>query len=170
MKITVVPAQITTVEDKVAGILSLSQLVLIITPVFLSGLIYAAAPPSFGFAIYKLAIMGLLFLAISSLAIRVKGQLLIIWLIILFKYNSRPLYYVFDKNDSYLRDNDNLPIKKVVKKKAVLSVSRSVAGSEPPIAFSDKARLEAIIANPSAKLAFKISRKGGLDVYITEVE
>ena len=47
MKTAIVPAQVTTVEDKVAGNLNLTQLLLIASPVFVRGVIYAVFPPSF---------------------------------------------------------------------------------------------------------------------------
>lgn len=171
MKITIVPAQITTIEDKVAGNLSLAQLVLLVTPVFLSGLLYAIAPPSFGMAIYKIVVMSLIFVVIGSLAIKIRGHLLVNWFVILIRYNLRPQYYVFRKSDNYLRDNDapkTTKVKSKIKKKN--GVSKLVTDSIPSIAIHDKARLEVMMANPQAKLAFKISRKGGLNVYITEIK
>jgi len=37
-----------------------------------------------------------------TLAVRVKGTLLLNWLITIGRYNLRPRRYVLDKNDSYL--------------------------------------------------------------------
>ncbi len=169
MKIAIVPAQITTVEDKVAGNLSLTQLIILVLPVFGSGLFYAVAPPSFGVAIYKLAIIFLLFLMFAPLAIKVRGNLLIIWMIILIRYNIRPQFHVFNKNSNYLRDID-VEAKSKTTKKPIVTAKQPVRLPTAAIDISDKARLEAMIANPNAKLSFKISKKGGLDVYITEVE
>ena len=45
MKTQVIPAQITTVEDKIVGSLTFSQLLLLLTPVALVALIYAFMPP-----------------------------------------------------------------------------------------------------------------------------
>jgi len=45
MKTTTVPAQVTTVEDRLAGNLSLTQLLLLVCPVFVSCLIYVVFPP-----------------------------------------------------------------------------------------------------------------------------
>lgn len=171
MKIAIVPAQVTTVEDKVAGNLTLTQLILLVVPVFCSGVLYAVMPPSFGVAIYKIIIIILLFIVVGSLAIKIRGRLLVAWLIILLRYNARPMYYVLDKNDNYLRDNEAQLLAKVVaKKQDSAETKRPFRHNTPPIAVHDKARFEAMIADPHSKLSFKISRKGGLDVNITEVE
>jgi len=170
MKIAIVPAQVTTVEDKVAGSLSFSQLILLVVPVFSSGVLYAIMPPSFGMAVYKLIIISLLFIVIGSLAIKIRGKLLIAWLLILFRYNVRPRYYVFDKNSSYLRDNESNFSAKDDTSNIISINPQSIRHQPPPINIPDKARLEVMIADPLAKLSFKISRKGGLDVYITEVK
>jgi len=170
MKIAIVPAQVTTVEDKVAGNLNLSQLILLVAPVFGSGVLYTVMPPSFGMVFYKVVIISLLFIIIVPLAINIRGRLLINWLIILARYNVRPRYYVFNKNSFYLRNSEaHFPPKNAIKK-VVADVSQSVRHNAPPVSIHDKARLEAMMADPHAKLAFKISRKGGLDVHITEVK
>ena len=102
MKIRRIPAQITTVEDKIAGNLNLTQIALLIIPVFIFMIIYVLFLPSMHFAWYKVP-----FFLISGsipplLAIRIKEKLIIQWLIILFRYNVRPAYYLFNKNDSHL--------------------------------------------------------------------
>jgi len=53
MKVTVVPAQVTTVEDRIVGSLGFSQLVLIVTPVFIAAALFAVLPPAMGSAVYK---------------------------------------------------------------------------------------------------------------------
>lgn len=57
MKTSIVPAQITTVEDKVAGNLSLPQLFLLSAPIFIGSLVYLIFPPFMGAASYKLVIV-----------------------------------------------------------------------------------------------------------------
>jgi hypothetical protein len=41
MKTTIVPAQVTTVEDRITARLTFTQLLLLVTPVFLSGAMFA---------------------------------------------------------------------------------------------------------------------------------
>lgn len=65
MRMTVVPAQITTVEDRIIGNLGFSQILLLIVPLFVSAGVFVLLPPFIGGAIYKYIIMaavGLVFL------------------------------------------------------------------------------------------------------------
>ena len=41
MRTTVIPAQITTVEDKIAGSLNLTQILILMIPVFWATIVYA---------------------------------------------------------------------------------------------------------------------------------
>ena len=54
---TVVPAQVTTVEDRIIGNLGFSQILLLIVPVFASAFIFGLFPPFMGGALYKYIIM-----------------------------------------------------------------------------------------------------------------
>ena len=78
MKVTIVPAQVTTVEDRIAGNLGLSQLLLLTTPVFSGSLLYVVLPPVFHGAIYKLVLIVALFIICSLMAIRIKGKILLL--------------------------------------------------------------------------------------------
>jgi len=168
MKSSIVPAQITTVEDKVAGNLSLSQLLLLAAPGFIGSAIYVVFPPSMGAAWYKLVmVIGLAF-AFSLLAIRVKGRILLLWLITIAKYNLRPRHYVLNKNDPYLRD---IRIE-AGPQETIGTVGDQVetAGSLIPLLSTlETVRLEGIIADPKANLQFETDRKGALRVRITEI-
>src|SRR5882724_13724652 len=107
MRSAIVPAQITTVEDRVAGNLSLTQLVLLLMPPLLGGLIFASLTPVLHLAPYKI-VLTLLFTAFFGVAaIRVQGKLAIMWAVILLRYAVRPRYHVFNKNSAYLREIAN---------------------------------------------------------------
>ena len=73
MKVTVVPAQVTTVEDRISGNLSMSQIALFAIPIFCGSLLYAVLPPSMEVSLYKLIAIGILSLLSCQLAIRIKG-------------------------------------------------------------------------------------------------
>ena len=102
MKIRRIPAQITTVEDKIAGSLNLTQMTLLIIPVFVFMAIYVVFAPSMQFAWYKIPLFILSGSIPPILAIRIKEKIVLTWLVILLRYNLRPAYYLFNKNDSYL--------------------------------------------------------------------
>ena len=62
MKMTVVPAQVTTVEDRIIGSLGFSQILLLVIPIFVSAGVFALVPPFMGSAIYKYVIIGAVFM------------------------------------------------------------------------------------------------------------
>ena len=73
MKTTTVPAQVTTIEDRLAGNLSLSQLLLLVCPVFVSCAIYVVFPPFLKISIVKVTLSVSLFIFFGTMAIRIKG-------------------------------------------------------------------------------------------------
>jgi hypothetical protein len=104
MRSTVIPAQITTVEDKIAGNLGVSQLLLLAAPIFGGSALFVVFPPFFGYAVYKIVLIVCLTVICNMLAIRIKGTIVLRWVMILAGYMLRPRYYVFDKNSDYLRE------------------------------------------------------------------
>lgn len=168
MRRTVVPAQVTTVEDKVAGRLSLQQLVMLTAPIFLGCIIYVILPPFFEFEPYKIVIIVSIFAIFATLAVRIKERLLIEWIGVFVHYNQRPRFYVYNKNDNYLRTTRNeAPTVKVIKEPPKKTVSPLIAPSMP---ISDKAKLEQIVTDSRANLTFRTNKKGGLDVHIQEIK
>lgn len=105
MRTTIVPAQITTVEDKVISGLNLIQLILLTIPVVLSGLIFSFLPVRMTLTpIYKLSLILTTFLFFGILALRLRGKLIIDWLILILRFKLRPRVYLYNKNSPYLRD------------------------------------------------------------------
>ncbi|MFO0862580.1 MAG: PrgI family protein [Candidatus Saccharibacteria bacterium] len=169
MKTTTVPAQVTTVEDKIAGNLNLAQLLLLAASVFNGFALYIIVPPTMKFSIVKILLCLLVMLVFASLAIRIRGKLIIFWFGLLVRYNIRPRYYVFDKNDSYLRvaDAEKAPqVTQVSEKK----VRGTVPKLQADLPLLHRVRLETAIADPRAKLTFHTTKKGGLNVRITEIK
>ena len=94
-----IPAQITTVEDKIAGNLNLTQIMLLMVPVFFTTAAYAVFPPTMQLAIYKIPLVLVVLVLSLILSMRIKGKVVLNWLVILLRYNTRPRYYLFNKND-----------------------------------------------------------------------
>jgi hypothetical protein len=155
MKTATVPAQITTVEDKIAGNLTLQQIALLIGPIFID------------FAIYKLILMAIVTLMAGIAAVRVKGKILLVWAMTIFKYNARPHDYVFNKNNSYLRSEATETSIEPAEIKTIRVKEQTVSSN---LSENDVFKLERILASPSTNLSFAASRKGGLHVSITEVK
>lgn len=168
MKTTVVPAQITTVEDKIAGNLTFSQLILLTTPVFLAGAIFALLPPFMNLRGYKLVLVASIAAVCMTMAIRIKGRILLSWIGVLGTYNLRPRYYTFNKNDRHLRDAESITPKPEV----TSSIAKAKKKTFQPISISmDKLVLaEEIAKDPRAKLEFRTTKKGELRVHIQEIK
>jgi hypothetical protein len=168
MRTTTVPAQITTIEDTVAGELSITQLLLLVAPIFSSAALFILLPPFFNSAPYKIVIMVCLAVLSGTLAIRIKGKILLMWALVLLRYNFRPRYYLFNKNDAYLRHIPRPEEPEIVAAEA--KPKKALHLSLPHISTADIVTIEQLIANPQANLHFKTTRKGGLRVHITEVQ
>lgn len=167
MRTTTVPAQITTVEDKIVGELSLMQLLLLVAPVFGSAAIFVVLPPFYTSSPYKIVIIVCLFVLFSALAIRIKGRILLMWLVVLVRYSARPRYYLFNKNNTHLRDVPKPEAPQEVAENAELTVAPRAP--KPQLSTADLVQIEQLITNPEAKLHFRTDKKGALSVHITEV-
>jgi hypothetical protein len=169
MKTTIVPAQITTIEDRIAGSLNLTQLLLLMVPIFGSSIEYIILPPNLHFAVYKVVLATLLLIVFGLLTVRIKGKILLDWTLVMLRYNRRPRHYVFDKNDFYLKDeliddNSQDALDKVIEPKPIIT--------EKPFNLHDSevAYIQQIVSNPLIDLTFKPTKKGEMNVYITEIK
>ena len=167
MKMTVVPAQVTTVEDRIIGSLGFSQILLLVIPIFVSAGVFALVPPFMGSAIYKYVIIGAVFMFFGVLAIRIKGKILAFWLVTILRYNLRPKYYLYNKNTESLRET--YPTKKEEPEKATTTKTQRHT-ARPQLDIPATARVLATIENPAAKVRFETGKKGGLHVRLTEIE
>lgn len=169
MKTQVIPAQITTVEDKIAGNFNLTQILLLMLPVFWTTIVYTLLSPRLQFSWYKLPMILIVFVLCVALSLRIKGKVLLHWLIIIFRYNLRPKYYVFNKNESFLRTL-NLPVfekkGKVLPDKA--AVKKEAKRETPGFSVRGLVRLENLIANPKYSFSLKSGKKGSLYVAIEQ--
>lgn len=168
MRTTTVPAQITTVEDKVAGELSLIQLLLLVAPIFGGAAIFVVLPPFFASSPYKIVIIVCLAVLFAMLAIRIKGKIVLTWLLILTRYNTRPRYYLFNKNDTHLRDIPKPEASQEVVEQA--EPEKAARMPLPRLTTAELMQVEQLIANPDANLRFITDKKGALSVRITEVQ
>ncbi len=163
MKTTVIPAQITTVEDRIAGNLNLTQMILLIIPIIWTMVVYTLLFPAMKLSFYKVPLIALVSIFCLILALRIKGKVVIQWLMILLRYNLRPKYYLFNKNEAYLRDID-LPVFKSEKKlfkKAPAKQEKKAKNTN--ITLGDLARLNEFITNPKYGFSIKL-KKGALNV------
>lgn len=160
MRSTVIPAQITTVEDKIAGNFNLSQILLMMAPVIIATLLYTIIPTSMSFGKGKIIFTIISSIIFLTLAIRVKTKIIGEWLIVWLRFKLRPQVYVFDKNDSYLRP---IYLAKKVEKKTVVKLTKKTEFKEK-ISDEDRVRWQNIIEGRNRSLSFEFNKKGGLNV------
>lgn len=165
MKVRSIPAQITTVEDKIAGNLNLTQILLLTIPLFWLMIVYTLFTPVMHFAWYKLPVFLIVGAVSLILALRIKGKIVLHWFVVLLRYNTRPKYYLFNKNDAYLRTMDIISFDKSKRKK----IAKSSAGvkqqsSNTPASLNGLVRLEGLLANPKYSFSIKSQKKGTLYV------
>src|SRR3989338_2066847 len=160
MRTTVIPAQITTVEDKIAGNLNFTQLILLVIPLIINCLVYTLLPERMHLNQFKIILMLASFFIFAILAIRVRGKVLVNWLILIVQYNLRPKYYIFNKNDLSGRKIEITLGKEVADAKTTrVTITRESS------AFSDLANLEKLLTKKTASIRFK-PNKGGIYVAV----
>ncbi len=171
MKTTVIPAQITTVEDKIAGNFNLTQILILMVPVFFTTVVYTILPPRLHLVWYKLPLVILVLIICLTLSLRIKGKVVLNWLIVLLKFNLRAKYYVFNKNDSYLRQIE-LPVSEKQLKRVSSQVVENKAAIKPNSSYgiTELVRLENLIQTGKLALKFQTSKKGGLNVAFEQIQ
>lgn len=169
MKVTVVPAQVTTVEDRVAGNLSFSQLILFAIPVFGGSLLFAILPPFMEAHLYKISIITIFAALCVMLAIRIKGKIVLLWLIVLMRYRLRPRIYTLSKNTIACREEYPTPSELTTRAKSAPALKEEKTPI-PLLGDSEKAYLLATLNDPMERLAIELTKKGGLNVRISEIK
>lgn len=168
MKATIVPAQVTTVEDRVAGNLGFSQLILFAVPVFGGSLLYAILPPVMEASMFKLVFISIMAVVCVILAIRIKGMIVLLWLITLLKYSLRPRRYLFNKNSTSFRDD--YPEPPAETKASVTNTKEYKPGILPILSIKERSLAYATLNDPSHRVEFDTTKKGGLNVRVYEVQ
>lgn len=91
---TSVPAQITSVEDKIAGSLSLLQVILLAMPVCFSTVLIVVFPPNLKIATYKITLAVFVGIISVVLSIRLKDELIILRCLKILSFYRRPSIYL----------------------------------------------------------------------------
>ncbi len=167
MRSQVIPAQITTVEDKIAGNFSLTQIMLLLMPVLIATFIYTFLPPTMTFVIYKLVLASIFAVLSITLAVRVKGRIISSWLVVLIRYNIRPKYYIYNKNSVIYREVIKPEVQNiVVKQKHDEKVAQKQLNS-PDI--KDVLKLRHLLDTTDFNLTYRSGKKGGLNVAFEKI-
>jgi hypothetical protein len=167
MKTTVVPAQITTVEDRIAGNLTLPQIVLLIVPLIIGATIYVCLPIRMHINTIKIVLICFQFLFFGLLAIRFRGKIIADWSIIYLRFKLRPRRYIFTKNDPATREIEPVVIEEPANKNVVEQKPEII----PALPISpDKTKVDRMFTNPTFNASYKLSKNGGLDVTLSQIE
>lgn len=159
MRTTIIPAQITTVEDKIAGSLNFAQILLLMTPILWGTLVYAVFIPSMKLAPYKISVVLIVSAVSLVLALRVKDKIIAEWIGVLLRYKLRPKFYIFNKNDLSERTLD-LPYESETRhKKATV---KAVTKQAKELSVKELIKLEQAMASKNLAVSFRYGRKGTL--------
>lgn len=160
MKSTVVPAQITTVEDKIAGSLTFIQIILLVFSLIFGTGIYGLVSPKLHLTTVKIILMATQFIIFGSLAIRYHGRIIADWLVIYLRYKVRPRVYIYSKNDPIGREQpgDYKAVRKEELHKEAVNNNEKVGKTTDHL----------INIDPNSIVSVKPSKKGGLDVVCRE--
>lgn len=155
MRTTIIPAQITTVEDKIAGSLNMTQILILMFPVLWTALIYILFAPAMKLAPYKLGLIGIAIVICLILVIRIKDKIVAEWLGVVLRYQFRPRYWLYNKNDATNRiiDIPDIPDIVVNKRKTTKKAS---SDQKTEINISDLVRLEQLIDSGKVAVRYQI--------------
>ena len=99
------------------------------------------------------------------LALRIKGKVILNWIVIITTYSFRPQYYVFNKNDMTDRE---IIVEDVVKKTKVYTKQKAkVIEKRHNASLSDVMAVERVLLNPNQNVRFAF-KKGGINVHVSE--
>ena len=158
MRTTIIPAQITTVEDKIAGSLNMTQILIMMFPILWTAIIYILLAPSMKLVGYKLTLILFATSICLILAFRIKEKIVAEWLGILVTYRLRPKYWLFNKNDTTNRTIDipELPVEQILAKK---HTKKTVTVSAPDIDLLDQLKLEHLINSGKVAVRYQFEKK-----------
>jgi len=156
MRTTIIPAQITTVEDKVAGSLNMTQVLILMTPILWTAIVYILLTPSMKLTSLKLMLIIISTTISGILALRIKDKIVAEWLGVVLRYQFRPKYWLYNKNDITNRiiDIPDIPYIFIIKRKTTKKVSND---QKTEINISDLVRFEQLI--DSGKVAVRYQMK-----------
>ncbi len=165
MRQTRVPAQMTTVEDKIAGNLSFPQILLLIGALFFATFVYLVFPKPLQLTLYKIPLMVLFVSTFLLLAIRVKGRVVVTWLLLIASFCLRPHYYVFNKNDITCRE----PVfeEAVKKTKAYHTQKAKVETKTEKPSIAQLAIMQQLLLDPERNVSFAPDKKGVINVSVS---
>jgi len=157
MRTTIIPAQITTIEDKIAGSLSLTQILILIIPIFWTAVIYVVIGPTMKVTSLKLCLVLVVLIICLLLIIRIKDKIVANWLKVIVSYQNRPRYWLYNKNDLTNRIVD-IPLEVVTPKiEKVIATQPNIVSTNVNVA--ELVKLEQLIRSGNVALRYQFTKK-----------
>jgi hypothetical protein len=157
-----IPSQVTTIEDRIAGNLSLTQILLLILPILLCIAVYAFFPPLSQLTILKTSMCFCVFFFSGTLAIRIKDKLILDWTIILSRFLLRPERYVFTKN--CILEREYYPPEKLLKPRKTTTKPKTERSKQTSLLTQEIIELDQLLNRHNVALRFASNKQGGIDV------
>lgn len=167
MKRCNIPAQVTTVDDKIIGNLSVTQLLLLASGLFVSTFLYIILPPFTHNSFYKILLISLTILSCIILSWKIKDKILLQWLIIILTYILRPNIYVnscfyIEKESSFVNPHHLIKKQSLINNESFkLMEAQNINQSKNDLYFGNN-----LIESQEHNLFFCLSKKGELNVKI----
>ncbi len=162
MKVSAIPAQVTTVEDRIAGNLNLTQLLLLASPLFLVAVIMFLLPPYGKYSLYKLIVAVIISSVSATLAIRINDKIVLELIKIRLKFELRPHLYVYGKQKITPEPEETIQVTKVPRK------LKTVSAPKLELSKTARHRSQKLLADRRVKVVFS-SKEGGLNVKVSAV-
>lgn len=157
MRTTIIPAQITTIEDKIAGSLSLTQILILIIPIFWTAIIYVGIGPTMKVTPPKIILVLVVLFICLLLIIRIKDKIVANWLAVIVRYQSRPRYWLYNKNDLTNRIVD-IPVEVDTPKTEKVTVAKSNI-APATVNVAELVKLEQLIRSGNVALRYQFTKK-----------
>lgn len=162
MKTTIIPAQITTVEDRIAGSLNFTQIILLMIPVIWTTLVYAIFAPAMHVSWLKGVCVLIMLLVCGILSLRVNGTVVIDRLIMWLRYTLRPRMYVPMKTDTLYKTID-IPDEPIIMTRQIPAEKLNPL-KHASVTLADLVKFERLLGKKRFAIRYKTNGKGGLNV------
>ncbi len=157
MRTTIIPAQITTVEDRIAGSLTMTQILILMFPILWTAIIYILLPTPMKLAPYKLILILVCVVVCIALVIRIKDKIVAEWIGVVIRYRTRPKYWLYNKNDAASRivDLPDVPNSVFTKRTAKKPAQKPVDKVE----VADLVKLQSVIDSGKVAVRYQFEKK-----------
>ena len=121
-----------------------------------------------GASLFKIILVSVFAAFCSIMAIRIKGKIVLLWLVVLLRYHARPRIHVLNKNTATHRA-DYPPVPDMDLKPTELA-EEATKHVLLPLGDGEKIHLLETLNDPMSHLRIELTKKGGFNVRISEAK